>query len=202
MNQRVTGIAPSGTIEPARSTGGNDHTAERKVDLVIKRGFADLGTSFSAPFVRVLLLFVLLFSAGCRDFAVDALSDDPYARGFRSFDVEADVPFEIRVGDEAFLQTSDLTLRFSLVLEDSRCPTGTECSAPGQAGVLMDIARGIGDDSQIILNIPGQVPTPYRLNDYVQHRQERFQLLELTPYPDPDATSSTAPYVATILIEH
>jgi hypothetical protein len=143
----------------------------------------------------------LLFSAGCRDFAVDALSDDPAGRRFQSFDIEAEVPFDIRVGDEAYLQVADLTITFSLVLEDTRCPTEVVCVGPGQAGVLMDIARGIGDDSQIILNIPGQVPTPYRVNDYVQHRQERFQLLELTPYPERDATGNSTNYVATILIE-
>ena len=201
MIKRVTGFAPSCTIEPARSTGGNRHRAARKVDLVIRPGVADLGTSFSAPHVRILFLLVLLLSAGCRDFAVDALSDDPAGRRFRSFDVEAEVPFEISVGDEAFLQVADLTMTFSLVLEDSRCPTEMTCNGPGKAGVLMDIRRGIGDDSQVILNIPGQVPTPYRLNDYVQHREERFQLLELTPYPDEDGVSNVTPYVATILIE-
>ncbi len=201
MSERPTGFAPSCTIGRPRCTGGNHHRAEREVDLVIGHSFADLGTSFSVPYVRVLFLLVLLLSAGCRDFSVDALSDDPSARRFRSFDVEAEVPFEMSVGDEAFLQVADLTLTFSLVLEDSRCPREASCDSPGKAGVLMDIARGIGDDSQIILNIPGQVPTPYRLNDYVQHRQERFQLLELTPYPEIDGAPDAASYVATILIE-
>lgn len=201
MSDSVTGIAPLHTTDRARPTGGLHFRAERQVGLVIRRSVAHLGASFSAPLVRALLLLVLLFSAGCRDFAVDALSDDPAGRRFQSFDIEAEVPFDIRVGDEAYLQVADLTITFSLVLEDTRCPTEVVCVGPGQAGVLMDIARGIGDDSQIILNIPGQVPTPYRVNDYVQHRQERFQLLELTPYPERDATGNSTNYVATILIE-
>ena len=53
----------------------------------------------------------------------------------------------------------------------------------------------------MMLNITGQVPTPYRVNDYVQHRQERFQRLELTPDPERDGTGSSGTYVATILIE-
>ncbi|NNE69143.1 MAG: hypothetical protein HKN29_02140 [Rhodothermales bacterium] len=146
------------------------------------------------------LLFLLLF-AGCRDFAVDALNEDPASRGFQSFDVEAEVPFEIRVGDEAYLEIADMTVTFALVLEDARCPQAAVCVSPGKAGILLDIARGVGDDSQIILEIPGQVPTPYRVNNYVQHRQERFQLLELTPYPEPDGLPNEGTYVATILIE-
>lgn len=151
--------------------------------------------------MRVFPLLFLLVFAGCRDFSVDALNDDPAHRGFQSFDVEAEVPFEIRVGDEAFLQVADMTMTFALVLEDFRCPQAAICQSPGRASILIDIARGIGDDSQIILAIPGQVPTPYRNNNYVQHREERFQLLELTPYPEPDGLPNEESYLATILIE-
>ncbi|MFT4604459.1 MAG: hypothetical protein ACI9W4_001190 [Rhodothermales bacterium] len=201
MSERFSGFAPFCTTDPARSTGGNANEAAQKVDLVNWSDFADLRIPFSAPAVRFLFLLVLLLCAGCRDFAVDALSDDPSGRRFRSFDVEAQVPFEMNLGDEAFLQVADMTITFSLVLEDSRCPSEASCNGPGKAGVLMDIAHGIGDDSQIILNIPGQVPTPYRVNDYVQHRDERFQLLELTPYPKQDDVPNAASYTATILID-
>ena len=150
--------------------------------------------------MRHLALIALLLAAGCRDFAVDA-GEDVMGRPFRSFDVEPNVPFEMGVGDEAYLTVADLTITFSMVFEDTRCPVGETCEQPGRAGMLLDISRGVGDESQIILQIPGEVATPYRLNDFVQHRQERFQLLSLNPYPHADTDQSNAVYSARIVID-
>ncbi|MFT5142098.1 MAG: hypothetical protein ACI80V_001383 [Rhodothermales bacterium] len=167
--------------------------------FVISHDVPDLVDSKTPTLMRLLAVFLLLF-AGCRDFVVD-VGEDAVGKGFRSFDVEPDVPFDIRVGDEAFLLGADLTMTFSLLVEDTRCSTTLDmCDSPGRAGILIDIARGTGDESQIILQIPGLVPVPYRLNDYVQHRDERFQLLQLAPHPRPDGTSED-PYTATLVVE-
>ncbi|MBO6575228.1 MAG: hypothetical protein JJ896_07435 [Rhodothermales bacterium] len=150
--------------------------------------------------MRFLPLVILLLCAGCRDFAVD-LGEDLPGKAFRSFDVRAHVPFEISVGDEAYLQIADMTLSFNMVLADTRCPDGVGCEHPGKADILMDISRTGGDDHQIVLQIPGQVRTPYELNDFVQHRQERFQLLSLVPYPVEGTETAEADYIATIYID-
>jgi hypothetical protein len=146
------------------------------------------------------LAILLLIGTGCRDFAVDS-DEGVSARRFRSFDVEVNSPFEIGVGDEAYLADADMTVTFSLVTEDSRCQSDTICDGPGKAGVLLEIARGIGDQSQVLLTIPGLVATPYRLNNYVQHREERFQLQQLNPYPAVNGSGQERVYEATILID-
>lgn len=150
--------------------------------------------------MRVLPLLFLLVLPGCRDFAVDSGQDIP-GRRFRSFDVQPHQPFEMAVGDEAYLTVADLTITLSMVLEDTRCPVGATCETPGYAGVLIDLSRGIGDESQIVLQIPGDVPIPYRQNDYVQQGQERFQLLSLKPYPRTDVERGQEPYVAEIVVD-
>jgi hypothetical protein len=51
-------------------------------------------------------------------------------------------PFELRPGQRAVIAGEELTVRFTEVAGDSRCPTGAQCIQAGNAVVRAVLSRG------------------------------------------------------------
>ncbi len=146
------------------------------------------------------LILFLLAASGCRDFGVN----DPTAEeepGSKQFEIGFDTEFEMAVGDIVSLAGTGLDIEFTLITEDSRCPANVQCIQPGKAGILLTVTDEHQQRTQLILLIPGLVATPYRLNSIIQHKGQRFKLLQLNPYPVDGVQSQEKDFRALIIVE-
>jgi hypothetical protein len=109
-----------------------------------------------------------------------------------------DKEFTLSGGQEAVISDQNLGLRFTDVLEDSRCPTEVECFWTGQArlAVLVEPAGSPSTTVQFNTNpAPGQTVQTVRAGDYT------ISLKSLDPYPrTPDDPISFEDYRATLLV--
>jgi hypothetical protein len=106
--------------------------------------------------------------------------------------------FMLGAGQEAVSSADDLRVRFSEVLEDSRCPTEVECFWTGQARIAVPIEpAGRAATADFNTNpAPGQNVQILRVDDYT------VELKALDPYPrTPDEPISFEDYRATLLVQ-
>jgi hypothetical protein len=105
--------------------------------------------------------------------------------------------FELALGQKARLGTADhLTIVFSRVLEDSRCPANALCVWAGNARIELRLASVT------------QAPASVQLNTFLPpnaaaYGSYRISLLALQPYPGLSSGQPIAPktYTATLLVK-
>jgi hypothetical protein len=114
----------------------------------------------------------------------------------------------LRVGQTATFATDGLTLRFTAVSNDSRCPKGPgiACATSGSASITVEAAQGEGSTA-LFFTIPGltddttrlgNLPSSYLIvNDFAGYR---IQLVSLEPQPTFPATPGPKDYVASLLV--
>jgi hypothetical protein len=133
-------------------------------------------------------LSLLLALAGCQ---ADHAWADPV-----SFDLGQ--PFALAGGQEAAITGEGLRVRFTDVLEDSRCPERVECVWTGQARVAVLVKPDGREPKTLEFNTnpaPGQTISAGRVLGYT------VTLTSLDPYPQtPDDAISLEDYRATISV--
>ena len=131
---------------------------------------------------------LVLALAGCQSHAAQA---DPIEAGL-------DHEFVLHGGQEVTIRGADLRLRFTDVLEDSRCPTEVECFWTGQARIAVDAVHGQGVPTPVEFNTnpaPGQGKLTNEVGNYT------VELKSLDPYPKtPDDSPALTDYRATLLV--
>lgn len=108
-------------------------------------------------------------------------------------DVALDQEFELRNGRSVRIEGERLTVSFSRVAEDSRCPKGVECIWAGNAKVVLRLSKARGRASAISLNT-GVDP---KQGDY---RGYEVKLVKLDPYPKEGRQIRRRDYVATLVV--
>ena len=107
--------------------------------------------------------------------------------------------FTLGGGQEAVLSGEDLRVRFTDVLEDSRCPTEVECFWTGQARIAVAVQPAGRPSATADFNTnpaPGQNVQTVRVEDYT------LRLTSLDPYPrTPDDPIAFEDYRATLLVQ-
>ena len=107
--------------------------------------------------------------------------------------------FTIGGGQEAVFGGEDLRVRFTDVLEDSRCPTAVECFWTGQARIAIAVQAAGRASATADFNTnpaPGQNVETVHVDDYT------IGLKSLDPYPrTPDDPISFEDYRATLLVQ-
>ncbi|WP_267309561.1 hypothetical protein [Mycobacterium barrassiae] len=135
--------------------------------------------------VFAALVFAL---AGCQSHPAQA---DPIEAGL-------DQEFVLHGGQAATVRGTDLRLRFTDVLEDSRCPTQVECFWTGQARIAVVAEQAQGPSTTVEFNTnpaPGQNKQTVQVGDYI------VELKSLDPYPQtPDDAPALTAYNATLLV--
>jgi hypothetical protein len=106
--------------------------------------------------------------------------------------------FSLGGGQEAVFGGGDLSVRFSELLEDSRCPTEVECFWTGQARIAV-IVQSIGRAATTAYfntnPAPGEGVTSVRAGDYT------VELISLEPYPrTPDDPIAFEDYRASLVV--
>ncbi|MCI5131944.1 MAG: hypothetical protein D3904_10550 [Candidatus Electrothrix sp. EH2] len=89
--------------------------------------------------------------------------------------------------------SNDLTIGFSMVLEDSRCPTGTQCPWEGNAEILLALSGG--DLETVHLNTGMQFPRTDFYNGY------SITLDELKPHPAQGTSIEPSDYTAVLSVD-
>ena len=107
-------------------------------------------------------------------------------------------PFPLSGGQEAVIPSEKLRLKFTDVLEDSRCPTRVECFWTGQARIAISVQPGGSGPTTVEFNTnpaPGQTVTEATVGNY------RIELQSLDPYPQtPDDPIAFEDYRATLAV--
>ncbi len=107
--------------------------------------------------------------------------------------------FTLGGGQEAVLSTDDLRVRFTDVLEDSRCPTEVECFWTGQARIAVHVRPAGRPATTADFNTnpaPGQNVQTARVDDYT------ISLTSLEPHPrTPDEPIAFEEYRAALIVQ-
>lgn len=107
-------------------------------------------------------------------------------------------PFTLTLGEQIAIGDTGLTLAFSAVAEDSRCPEGARCLWQGRAVVTIEALAAGQEIQALTLAIPGDVtpdaPEAQALGPYT------LRLLNLTPYPGAPG-ADREPYVVELVLE-
>lgn len=113
-------------------------------------------------------------------------------------EIAVDQAFALGGGQEAEVSGQNLRLRFTDVLEDSRCPTEVECFWTGQARIAVLVQPAESPPTTVNFNTnpaPGQAMQTATVGDYT------ISLKSLDPYPrTPDDPISFEDYRATLLV--
>lgn len=135
----------------------------------------------------IVVATLMLGLTGCQIHVAQA---DPIEAG--------DQVFALHGGQQVTIRDADVRLRFTDVLEDSRCPTDVECFWTGQARITVDAE--LGQDPPVSLEFntnpaPGQGALTNDVGGYV------IELRSLDPYPKtPDDSPALTDYNATLVV--
>lgn len=138
--------------------------------------------------VCTVIAVLALMLTGCQSHAAQA---DP-------IEAVLDQKFGLHGGQQVTIRDADLRLRFTDVLEDSRCPTEVECFWTGQARISVDAE--LGQDAPMSLEFntnpaPGQGTLTNDVGGYA------IELRSLDPYPKTPADSpALTDYSATLVV--
>ncbi|HYG81756.1 MAG TPA: hypothetical protein VD861_15270 [Pyrinomonadaceae bacterium] len=108
-------------------------------------------------------------------------------------DVRLDHEFELRNGQSVRVLGERLTVTFSRVAEDSRCPEGVQCVWAGNAKVMLRLSQGRRRASTVSLNT-GVDPRQGAYRGY------EVKLVKLDPYPKENRRIRRRDYVATLVV--
>ncbi|HLA64729.1 MAG TPA: hypothetical protein VK610_09900 [Rhodothermales bacterium] len=152
--------------------------------------------------MRVLLLVALLpllAAAGCRTAAPSSTGVDTGPTATPAEPPPAlGRPFTLARGQAARL--GDLTVTFTAVLEDSRCPSNVNCVWEGRATANLTISTG-GRTGGVNVTIPGLVGAGEGEREPVDALGYRFSLQALNPYPGSEAAENGAAPSALLYVE-
>ncbi|MEH2044235.1 hypothetical protein [Nostoc sp.] len=107
-----------------------------------------------------------------------------------------DTPFYIKYGKTAYLPTENLEIKFSEVIQDSRCPSNVTCIWQGEVIIGLDIIKNGKQVSTLTLTlIPGRDPLPIQLSD-----KSSVKLIRVSPYPINGKTIALQDYIVKIVV--
>ena len=106
--------------------------------------------------------------------------------------------FTLGGGQEAVFDGGDLSVRFSELLEDSRCPTEVECFWTGQARIAV-VVQAVGRPTATAYFNTN--PAPGENQQSVRAGDVTVELRSLEPYPrTPDDPLAFEDYRATLVV--
>ncbi|MGL5830932.1 MAG: hypothetical protein ACRCZE_02165 [Candidatus Altimarinota bacterium] len=112
---------------------------------------------------------------------------------------QPDQPFSLALGESMIFQPAGLTIQFTEVKSDSRCPSDVVCVWAGEAtihiiattqGPAVEADLVLGDSSNDSIQLRGDVGGAYNL-----------KFLDLTPYPSSKSPSDNNQYKATFIFQ-
>ncbi|MEH1943367.1 MAG: hypothetical protein V7L01_24535 [Nostoc sp.] len=107
-----------------------------------------------------------------------------------------DTQFNLKYGQIAYLQNENIEIKFSKVIQDSRCPSNVNCIWQGQVVIELDIIKNGKKVSTLTLTlIPGRDVPPIQFLD-----KYTVTLRDVLPYPKSGINVVTKDYIARIVV--
>ena len=105
-------------------------------------------------------------------------------------------PFYLRYGRTAYLPAENIEIKFSKVIQDSRCPSDVTCIWQGQVIIGVDIIKNGQQVSTLTLTlIPGRDTLPIQFLD-----KYSVKLIGVSPYPNSKKPIALKDYIAKIVV--
>jgi hypothetical protein len=103
--------------------------------------------------------------------------------------------FIVKAGQQVVIKGEKLSVQFSSVQNESRCPTGVQCVWEGNAAISIQVSKKRKKPVQAILNTNTAIqPNELAYNKY------RIKLLGLNPYPRIDEKIEAKDYEAAMIV--
>ncbi len=134
--------------------------------------------------MTVNVLFLLLATLG-------GASQHPSASTRRPLGEE----FKMRIGQQVTIKGQKLSIRFSAVRDESRCPTGVQCVWEGNAAVIVEVSSKKKEVVQATLNTNNSIKP-----NQLEHKGYNIKLVRLNPYPKADQRIDPRDYEAVLLV--
>ena len=117
-------------------------------------------------------------------------------------DLQSPVVFSLNFGGTVSIDDGALTISFTDLVGDSRCPTSVVCVWEGQATIGLRVQKKGEQAVDLALGVSGaEQDTMWALNYAVDTLGYRFSLRSLSPYPeDPENPTPISKYVARLRI--
>ena len=103
--------------------------------------------------------------------------------------------FTIKAGQQVAIKGEKLSVQFSSVQNESRCPTGVQCVWAGNAAISIEVSKKRKKAEQAILNTNTAIQ-PSEL----AYKKYRIKLLGLNPYPRIDEKIDARDYEAVMIV--
>ena len=107
--------------------------------------------------------------------------------------VSLDEEFTLRNGQQVTIEGQKLTLKFSSLIHDSRCPTSVTCAWAGNGAIVVEVSRKKKKAVQAMLNTllePKQV----------EYKGYTVRLVALNPYPKTPGQIDPSEYEAVLIV--
>lgn len=105
-------------------------------------------------------------------------------------------PFYLKYGNTAYLPSENIEIKFSKVIQDSRCPSNVTCIWQGQVIIELDIIKNGKQVSTLMLTlIPGSDALPIQFLD-----KYTVTLKEVSPYPQSEQMIALKDYIVKIVV--
>lgn len=114
--------------------------------------------------------------------------------------------FQLKINQSAVLAESGLTITFSSISEESRCPNsdgnrGVACFWAGQVSAQLEVKQGNNRAESIKLTLPGATSlTTIPASATKKLGNQQLQLLKVAPHPVIDQTLDPADYEITLQV--
>ena len=109
--------------------------------------------------------------------------------------VSVNEQFTIKAGQQVVIKGEKLSVQFSSVQNESRCPTGVQCVWEGNAAISIEVSKKRKKAEQAILN----TNTAIQPNEFA-YKKYRIKLLRLNPYPRIDEKIEAKDYEAVMIV--
>ena len=104
-----------------------------------------------------------------------------------------DEQFTIKNGQQVTIEGQKLTLKFSSLFQDSRCPSSVTCAWAGNGAIVLEVSRKNKKAVQSMLNTllnPKQI----------QYKGFTIKLVALNPYPKTPGEIDPSEYEAVLIV--
>ncbi|CAN5425078.1 hypothetical protein BH10CHL1_BH10CHL1_41730 [soil metagenome] len=143
---------------------------------------------------RLIILSLLLLMAGCITLTQHASRLAAVSPPVR----QLGHPFTIRSGERLLLEEEGLTVEFTQVVSDSRCPANVDCAVRGNAKINILLRHGDGTSQHIELDTD---PALERTHATTEDGEYQVELVALDRVPDPsDKPTLEQRYIATLIV--
>ena len=127
---------------------------------------------------------------------VQSIAQDNHQQLMAKVGTTLSSPFYLKYGKTAYIPSENIEIKFSKVIEDSRCPTNVTCIWQGEVIIGLDIIKNGKQLSTLMLTlIPGRDALPIQFSN-----KYSVTLIGVSPYPS-GQTIALQDYIVQLVVK-